>query len=205
MSMLSKTTLGLGLTAIAISAALVAGDEATAADHLDAPGVQADAAADITDFYAWSNGETATAIIAFAGLAEAGAEGTYDRDVLYGIHIDNDGDGVADRDIWARFGQNPDGEWGMQVTGLSDDPLVAPVEEAMEADGTWIFGGTRDDGFFFDLEGFQNTLAEATLMFDSTRDTFAGTNTTAIAVEAPLDAFTDGAAFTIWASTRRAQ
>ena len=203
--MLTKTTLGLALTAAVISAALVAGHEATAADHLDAPGVQSDAAADITDFYAWADGQTATAIIAFAGLAEAGAEGTYDSGVLYGIHIDNDGDGVSDRDIWARFGDNADGDWGMQVTGLSDEPLVAPVEEAMDSGDVRIFGGTRDDGFFFDLEGFQATLEEATLMFDSARDSFAGTNTTAIAVEAPLDAFTDGEAFTIWASTRRAQ
>ena len=203
--MLSKTTLGLALTALAVTAALAAGDEATAADHLDAPGVQSDAAADITDFYAWSDGTTATAIIAYAGLAEPDTGGMYDRDVLYGIHIDNDGDGVSDRDIWARFGQDAAGEWGMQVTGLSDEPLVAPVEEGMEAEGVRIFAGSRDDGFFFDLEGFQNTLAEATLMFDSTRDSFAGTNTTAIAVEAPLEAFTDGEAFTIWASTRRAQ
>lgn len=204
--MRTKTKLTLAMALLSIGTVTAVQTDVIAADHIDASDVQADLAADITDFYAWSDGENVTAILAYAGLQEAGTRGTYDEGVLYGIHIDNDGDGVADRDIWIRYGQDENDSWGMQVTGLEDAPIVAPVEEITEGDGTRIFAGSRDDGFFFDFEGFGATLMEGTLMFDNTRDSFAGTNTSAIALEGPLSAFTDGeTAFTIWATTRRAQ
>lgn len=204
--MQTKTKLSMALATLVVGAMAVAGGDVIAADHLDADGAGGDPPADITDFYAWSADGQVTAIVAFAGLAAAGSEATYDSGVLYGFHVDNDGDGVSDRDVWARFGQDADGAWGLQVTGLSEEAMVSPVDEVLEAGDARTFSGARDDAFFFDLEGFGATLMEGTLMFDSTRDSFAGTNVTTIAIEAPVATFTDDEApFTMWATSRRAQ
>lgn len=197
------TKLGLVAASLAAGVLFTAGGAVLAADHIDSPNATADSAADITDYYAWADTETTVAIVAFAGLAEAGSDGTYDRDVLYGIHFDQDGDGVSDHDIWVRFGPDADGNWGVQASGLGGDPLEGPVGEAVTGKGTQVWAGPRDDPFFFDFEGFQGTLDSGTLMFDSTRDFFAGLNVTAIAVEVPTSVVSGGGAFTTWATTRR--
>ncbi len=197
------TKLGLVAASLAAGVLVTAGGAVLAADHIDSPNAAADSAADISDFYAWADADTTTVIVAFAGLAEAGSEATYDRGVLYGIHFDQDGDGISDHDIWVRFGQDVDGNWGVQASGLGGDPLVGPVGEAVAEGSAQVWAGPRDDPFFFDLEGFQGTLESGTLMFDSTRDFFAGLNVTAIAIEVPTSVVSGGGAFTTWATTRR--
>ncbi len=179
---------------------------ATAADHAEAPLAAADPAADIADFYAWSDGTTATAIVTFNGLAAAGAPAVYDGDVLYGIHIDYDDDQVADHDIWIRFGQNLGGAWGVQVENLPGGDLVASgaVDTTVTAgNGFELFAGQFEDPFFFDLQGFLDTLATGTLAFTAT-DAFAGTNATGIVVtmdQAAADGGTGSMA--MWATTAR--
>lgn len=206
---MAKTRLGFfGGALIAVTSLMLAGPdrEVVAADHLDAPAITSDAAGDITDFYAWIEGDSVYMAIAFAGLSEAGLPATYDSEVVYGVHIDNDGDAVADRDLWVRFGQSSGGDWGVQVEGLAGtDALVGPVEEVIEGPlNQRVFAGLRDDAFFFDLEGFQDTLMTGDLSFDSSRDFFAGVNVTAIVIEASLDAVGNGSEpFDIWATTRR--
>jgi hypothetical protein len=179
-----------------------------AADHAEAPGTMADLAADITDVYAWhtENG-TIVAVVDFAGLQEAGSTGTYDADVLYGLHIDNDGDNEPDIDVWVRFGQNGAGEWGVQALNVpgSDVPLEGPVDTVIDGgNGVQLYAGPRDDPFFFDLDGYKATLMSGTLMFDNTNDTFAGTNVTAIVIEMDADAAAGGGdGLQLWATTGR--
>lgn len=205
---------GAGLLAIALM-----GGHVFAADHAEAPGTMADPAADITDFYVWNtDADTIVAVVNFAGLAEAGSEPTYDPDVLYGIHIDNTDDDVADIDIWARFGQNAAGDWGIQIVNLpgadaAADPDVCgtapghcgPVD--MEIDtgaGTRIWAGPREDPFFFDLDGFLETLDTGMLSFDPANDSFAGLNVTSIVVEMDAAAASNGAQnIQLWATTSR--
>ncbi len=192
---------GIGLLASVIGIGVV-----TAADHVEAPGVMGNPAVDITDFYAWHKDDgKIVAIIGFAGLAEAGMPATYDDSVLYGIHIDNTGDGVANEDVWIRFGKNAADEWGVKVMGLAADPVIGPVGTTIDAPlGLRVYAGSRDDPFFFDLEGFTETLMTATLAFDSTRDTFAQTNVTAIVVEISIDAVAAGNDnISMWATTRQ--
>jgi hypothetical protein len=179
-----------------------------AADHVEAPGTMADPAGDITDVYAWhtENG-TIVAVLDFAGLQEAGSTGTYDADVLYGIHIDNDGDNEPNIDVWVRFGQNGAGEWGVQAVNVpgSDVPLEGAVATVIDGgNGVQLFAGPRDDPFFFDLDGYQATLMSGTLMFDNTNDTFAGTNVTSIVVEMDAAAAAGGSdTLQVWATTGR--
>lgn len=180
----------------------------TAADHVDAPATTADAAADITDVYAWHTDKgTLVAVIDFAGLLEVGQPAVYDGKVVYGLHIDNDGDNVADQDIWVRFGENGAGEWGVQVSGLPGNatPVVGPVEQVIDAGlGQKVFAGLRDDPFFFDLQGYKETLMTGTLAFDSNRDSFAKLNVSAIVLEISLDGIAGGSkTLQVWATTRR--
>ena len=192
--------------AVAASAPLLSHD-VNAADHLDAPKAQANIPADITDVHAWhTDAGKVVAILSFAGLTEVGLPATYDPSVLYGIHVDNDGDFAPDLTTWIRFGQNGAGDWGVQVVGLpgSEDPIVGPVETVLTGNlGLRVFAGLRDDAFFFDLQGLNETLMTGDLSFDAKRDTFAQTNVTAIAVEMSTDAVIGGGTtFNLWTTTR---
>lgn len=200
MTMRTAGALGLGLLLSLVGVGI-----GTAADHVDAPGTQSSPAADITDFYAWKSGDKIVAVITFAGLKEVGQAATYSSDVVYGIHVDNDGDNQADEDVWIRFGKNGAGEWGVQVTGLAADPVVGPVETVLDGPlGLRVFAGLRDDPFFFDLQGFLQTLDTGTIAFDNTRDGFAMTNVSAIVVELSQDAVAGGGdSIQMWATTRQ--
>ncbi|MCA9707745.1 MAG: DUF4331 family protein [Myxococcales bacterium] len=200
----------LGATALCAAALQLNPKEVTAADHLDAPATQADAAVDIADFYAWPNedGSRITAVITFAGLMPAGGDPVYDGSVLYTIHIDNtadpaenadifdnDNDNESDIRIHARFGSNNAGDWGVQLIGLpgaGEDPLVGPVEEVLSSGSASAWAGMRDDPFFFDLDAFfatrDNLLddadpADVAFIPGMAVDSIAGTNAMAIVVE----------------------
>ncbi len=198
-SMRFAGAVGIGLLASTIGIGVV-----TAADHVEAPGTMGNPAADITDFYAWHKDDgKIVAVIAFAGLTEVGQPATYDDSVLYGIHIDNNGDNAADENIWVRFGKNGADEWGVKVEGLAADPVIGPVGTTIDGPlGLRVYAGLRDDPFFFDLQGYLATLDTAKLSFDSTRDSFAQTNVTAIIVEISTDAAAGGSDnIAMWAST----
>jgi Domain of unknown function (DUF4331) len=192
---------------IAIAALPLLSTISRAADHADAPATKEDHAADITDVYAWHDDDKITVAVDFAGLSEAGVPADYDAEVLYTIHVDNNGDATSDFDILVRFGQNGAGDWGVQVVDLPGiaDPVVGAVEQVIDAGlGLRVFAGLRDDPFFFDLDGFKMTVADGTLHFDMTRDTFAGTNIVTVMVEMSRDAVAgDGDNLAIWASTGR--
>ncbi len=180
-----------------------------AADHSEAPGPKADPAADIADLYAWHEGNKLTAILTYAGLQSTITDqtATYDPDVLYTVHIDNNADNEVDINIYARFGQNNQGKWGIQVQNLpgSSGDITGEVETTIDAgNGNKVFAGLFDDPFFFDLEGFNDTLATGTLMFDNARDSVAGFNVSAIVLEMDLAIASGGSDdLSLWASTGR--
>lgn len=189
---------------------------ADAADHNDPPsrvtGASADRAADIADVFAWHTDDGKTVIaLTFAGPNEPAADqaGMFDRDVLYTIHIDTDDDREADHDIRARFGVSPSGNWGVQLEGVpgADGTQAGAVEYVNRIAGSqgFFWAGLREDPFFFDLEGFRNTVSTGTLAFDNTRDFFAGKNSSAIVIEletADINAGADNT-FSVWATTAR--
>lgn len=200
----------LTLAGLATAAALLlTQDGVRAADHVEAPGSMADPAADISDFYAWhTDGGKLVVALDFAGLAEAGAPPTFDFDVLYGIHIDNNDDNESDIDIWCRFGTNMAmDEMGVQCLNVpgADGPVEGPVETNLDGgNGVMVYAGSREDPFFFDLEGFQMTLAMGEILFDNTRDFFAGLNVTSIVIEMDAAAAAAGATeIQLWATTGR--
>ncbi len=175
-----------------------------AADHLDPNDrVMAGQAGDIGDLYAWHSDGSVKTVLTFAGPVDADS-GTYDRDVLYTIHVDGGDDNVTpDISINARFAQNGDGAWGVWVENLpgADVDVVGAVDSNLTSGAAQVFAGQTDDPFFMDLQGFQDTLADGTLRFDPTRNFFAGLNITALVYEFPTDSIGFDGPYNIWATT----
>ena len=193
-------------TGWALAACFAATPLAFAADHNEAPGATADPAADLADVYAWHTGAKLVAAITFAGITASATGPVYDEDVLYTIHVDNDADFVPDHNIYVRFGQNNDGDWGVQVENLpGSETISGPVGTNLSAGGgRLVYAGWREDPFFFDLDGFKATLDSGTLAFNNTRDFFEGRNVTAIVLEMDLAAARGtGSSLNIWATTGR--
>ena len=188
-----------------VAAGLLMAGTAQAADHADAPAASADPVADIADFYAWNTGERFVFIVTFAGLGATTTAPVLDADVLYGIHIDRDGDHAADANIWVRFAQNSAGEWGVQAADVpgTSAPVSGPVGTVIETDGIKVWAGHADDPFFFDLAGFQDTLSTGTIAFTAT-DAVAGLNVTAFALDVDAAEVAAGQPrLSIWATTGR--
>jgi Domain of unknown function (DUF4331) len=197
---------GLAL-ALAVGGASIA--VVQAADHMEAPGTQADKAADLADVYAWHDAGKLVVAMTFAGLTDPpDVAPTYDANVLYTFHLDRNADYIPDVNIECRFGQNRAGAWGIQAMNIPGrtDPLSGAVDTNIDGgDGIMLFAGFRDDPFFFDFDGFVQTRDTGTLSFDNTRDTFEGRNVTAIVIEMDAeDATGTGESdVNVWATTAR--
>ena len=145
-------------------------------------------------------------VLGFAPLNPAGGSATYDADVLYTVHFDNNADNAADHSVHVRFGQNTAGEWGVQLEGLPGvtGAVSGPVETTLTAGTGQAWAGLADDPFFFDFQGFEDTLATGMISFDADRDSFEGTNVTALVVEMDLAEALDGeTTLSMWATARR--
>ncbi len=199
-------TLWSAATAIGLTAAIIA---ALGADHAEAPGTIMDPPADIADVYAFHDlaADRLTVVFTFAGLKlpVANQQGTYDPDVLYTLNFDTNADEVSDQTVDIRFGQNPDGVSGIRVENLpgASGVITGPVERVLSSDNNVkVYAGLRDDPFFFDLEGFKATRTSHNLSFVNTRDTFAGTNITAVVLQTRLSAVSS-TPFAMWVTTGR--
>lgn len=182
-----------GMACLATGAALT---HAHAYDHADGPRAAGDPSADLGGLYGWST-DRGTVVVALTIV------GGYDRDVLYSLHLDRDADQQPDATIRARFGQDGDGRWGVQLSGLPgvDAALEGPVDTVLAAGGATAFAGLRDDPEFVDHVGLAQTLATGTLAF-SQADGLAGANVTALVIELPAAAVGDGVV-ELWATTAR--
>ncbi|MEZ4240137.1 MAG: DUF4331 family protein [Myxococcota bacterium] len=194
----------------ALAVAALVGPRALAADHNEASGAVADHVADIDDVYAWHTADgKLVAIVTFGGPGgEAVAPpADFDADLLYAIQLDNDGDFVADQTVWVRFGQDATGAWGVQFEGIpgGSGTVSGPVGAAIDAgNGLQAMAGVFDDPFFFDVTGLTDTLATATVSFQSTRDGFAGRNVNAIVVQMDTAAATASSnVVRLWATSSR--
>ncbi|MFK7858024.1 MAG: DUF4331 family protein [Granulosicoccus sp.] len=177
-----------------LTASALATTAANAADHREAPGASAQLAADIGDYYAWHDESRLNLILTLGTFASPGMPATYNSDILYGFHFDTSApaDGVADVNIYARFAQDTEGDWGLQLSGINETTLEGAVETVISNDQLTGWAGLVDDPFFFDQEGFNTTVNSGTLSFDPTRDAVAGLNITAIAVQVPIDTIMSG-------------
>ena len=162
-----------------------------ASDHNESPLVKQDVSMDLTDLYIFnSGGGETTAIVCWSGLNDSrpqpDADGVYNPRALYTLNIDNNGDNLPDIQVYWRFGTDASGNVGVQVQNLpgSTDTVSGPVEQILNGGGgTRVWSGHADDPFFFDVQGYLDTLATGTLMIRNDRALVHGLNVTAIALE----------------------
>ncbi|MEL1251152.1 DUF4331 family protein [Aurantiacibacter gilvus] len=205
-----------GLAACALGLAqLLPGLALTAADHLDPPlrtnpslDNTPDRAADIADLYAWHTVDRFNVIVTFAGPQATDEPAVYDPDVLYQIHLSNAGSRASTEfPIRVRFGTGAmTDEFGIQVDNVPGvtGTIEGAVETTITQDGVMVQAGLFDDPFFFDSQGFMETLNTGTLSFDSDRDFFAGQNLTAIVISIPRDNIENGDnLIDVWAEASR--
>lgn len=215
---------------------------AGAADHRDNPGLTppgGDVRGDINDVYAFEganpnrtaivvtvNGLTPAATPAFFGRATPGIKAN--KQILYYIYVDTNGDAVADITYRFRFGKVKGGVQSFELTrnGRVLIPLAngrttkfGTAPKSVSGGGARVFAGMSDDPFFFDLPGFINIAkaldalgldsdptnnAESFIGCTGSRaDFFKGTNVSSIVLEVPDSQLKGGgdSNIGIWAAT----
>ena len=216
MNQSSKRPFAVAGAALALAGAVLwPGHGILTADHLDPPtrtdptvDTTPDYAADLADIYTWHTANTVVVVITFAGPRATTIGATYDPDVLYTLNISNtDATTTANIPINMRFGKGAGpNQFGLQVTGIPgvNGPIVGSVETNIIKDGVTVRAGLLDDPFFFDSQGFKDTVRTGTLSFNNKRNFFAGQNDTVIVLEIPSDRLNNaGHVLNIWCTTAR--
>lgn len=218
----SQKYLAVGAAVALVGAgAVLVTHQSRAADHLDPPARTdpanggSDRNADIADVFAWHVGSGATGklvvAMSFSGPnpVAAGQKMPCDKDVLYTIHVQPGAAGdpadetKAHTAINVRMGADDLGNCFATFEGLPGvtGSITIRAEAPIKVKGYDLFAGLRDDAFFFDLDGFKETLMTGAIKMINDRDFFAKKNTSVIVVEGDLPS---GAEFKIWGTTGRA-
>lgn len=187
---------------------LAASTNLYSADHLDAPAVVADPAADINDVYAFVNPADAGELILAMTINPIANQTTRFSDaVQYQFKVNNI---ETDFTITCTFSR-PDDTFLTQTVDCSapGNRTVSGGLNEVNANGDFrVFAGLRDDPFFFDLAAFNATVANAAPAFTNPgTDFFAGLNTMAIVVGIDASVFAplsnSSARLQVWADTIR--
>jgi hypothetical protein len=152
-----------------------------ASDHLEAPLVESDQAADIADVYTFLDPNDNSKVIlafdvhGFIVPGENGNLGAFDPDVLFRFNIENTGDATPDKVIQVTFDeQTSRGKPQIAhitiparrmhdslrftapttVSSSTASNAPAPVVTTDAATGISFFAGLTDDPFFFDIPAF---------------------------------------------------
>ncbi len=153
-------------------AVLCAAPFATAADHLDSPAAKADPSADITDVYTWVDGNDVVLVLNVAPLAATGAK--FSNEVQYALHTEStDQFGMPGKalDVICTFDVSQKIQCWLGDQDYVTGDASAPAGITSTGGKFKVFAGLRDDPFFFNLEGFKDTVAtvdsvESMLAFD---------------------------------------
>lgn len=157
-----KTRWLQGAFALAIT---LGGPSAFAADHLDGPKVKMDPATDITDVYAWSEGDKLLLVLNVSPLATADSK--FSDAVHYALHVESSdeyGKPGTKKDIVCAFDAAQAiqcwlGDPGGNVDDSVKGDASATAGLASESGKLKVFAGLRADPFYFNLKGFQDTVA----------------------------------------------
>lgn len=214
-----------------VAAVWLMGFAAQAADHGESPGTDADPAADIADVYVFRSPDRAAGdrLVGAFTFGNRPAPRTRidlalycDRDVLYTFNIDSDNDNLPDVQVFARLARDDRDNCGLQLENVpgAGGTFSGPEGSVFQSStGLRAFLGFGDDPFFFDVQGFNATVAsfapDATpsgeLRFsgganNGTNDSFAFRNASFIVFEMDLDAVRPVAPETrlrVWGTTSR--
>lgn len=181
-----------GVAAVTLTAALAI--PVGAADHLDAPLVQADGQTDVNDLYVFqspSNPDNAVFVMTVNPVAGVMSREDFRVWSPYVFFIDTDGDAEPDQDLHVVFDPHPGRGNDKQRafiggSGISGEGNTGAHIPLRDADGKKIgtaHAGVFDDPFFFDLAAFQNGLAFCPDGVGT--DFFEGLNVSGIVIEVP--------------------
>lgn len=154
---MKKMTWMRGTMALALVAAA---STALGADHLDGPAVAADSTADITDVYSWLDGSNVVLVMNVSPLATTASK--FSDKVQYVFHTESTSAfGMAGTkvDVICTFdaAQKISCWVGDKAYVTGDASATAGLEAADKS--FKVFAGLRDDPFFFNLDGFKDTVA----------------------------------------------
>ncbi len=202
--------------ALAAIALLNYGAPASAADHRDAPTVDDYSAIDINDVFMFRDPPCMTTICSSPTLVVAlstqavadplfGSSYHFQQNALYQLNFTTRSDArpTAHIDfVFGPFGNGPDCSTGpacqtfkaffpndvvvegLTTQGTSGAMHISPVTTT--AGNITVFAGPREDPFFFDLVGFNRSIAAGANEFTGV-DAFKGKNINAIVVEFPVN------------------
>lgn len=168
----AKALLVLGTTAFVV-AGLAATKKAESADHKDAPGTVADPASDINDVFSFVDG--GRVVLAMTVFPFAPADAKFSSATKYAFHTTSGtmfGETKASKDVICTF----DASQKISCWAGTDDYVTGDASAAAgitSASGKMkVFAGKRSDPFFFNLQGFKDTVATvegaaASLTFDT--------------------------------------
>jgi hypothetical protein len=148
---------GLGMGALLVA------HTTQAADHLDSPGAVANPMADITDVYAWNTADAMKVNLVMA--VSPGDPGTrhFDNTVQYVFHVSSAAS-IADTNrtetkVICTFESDTDAQcWIGDKDYVHGDPSGASGMSS-EDGKVKVWAGRRADPFFFNLNGFTDTVA----------------------------------------------
>lgn len=130
-----------------------------AADHIDAPATSADPTADITDLYAWTTPDATKVNLVLNVHHNAPAAATFSTAVVYVFHVSSmasyGASDTAETQIRCKFFSPTQYEcWA----GAEYVTAAVGANAASGGGKMQVFAGRRNDPFFFELVGFQETV-----------------------------------------------
>src|SRR5262245_22485011 len=212
----SYTSKKIAILTVALSLilALAPTPKIGAADHGDGPGVGVDRSADLNDVYLFLDPNDNSRVVmmltvcGFIVPGEAVNFGVFDHNLRYRFEIESNGNAAPDGFIDVTFSEKATSGATPQTATIRSTlfrtftaPTTNPTLNATPPDpvittdqdtGIAFYAGVPDDPFFFDIPAFSRFVGSVLAgapnpgFFNRARDSFAGHNTTAIALSVPV-------------------
>jgi hypothetical protein len=152
-------TLGVLLTVTVIPALVLA------ADHGDSPRAMLEPSADITDLYAWMSADATKLNLVMGVYSDAGQDATFSDVVTYVFSVSSSaaygaGNQESTRAVCKFLDDGVNVECWLGNEYAVGDP-TDPEGILSDNGGLRVFAGRRDDPFFLEYVGFNNTVKAA--------------------------------------------
>ncbi len=144
----------------------------SAADHIDSPSVRmaSNAAADLTDVYAWTwNDGAGPALAMILNVSpDSAPTDAFAQNLHYAFHL---GRGGSETEFICQFESDDNSQIRCWVGSAAENTVIAgdpsSAGSPLVADGIRIFAGRRKDPFTFNAAGFSKTAAFVNANADS--------------------------------------
>ncbi len=139
---------------------LLASHVSLAADHIDAPSVVADPAADVTDLFAWMTPDANSLNLIMDSVPFAGSDAKFSNAVQYVFHVNSSeayGQPQTETLVLCQFDEAQTIEcWAGDEYVTGDASSTSGIQS--ESGRLKVFAGLRNDPFFMEFTGFAETV-----------------------------------------------